>query len=81
MASQLPEAGERFRRLEVAERRQERAPDLVFEVAFAPADVMQRDQVAAAVDRTAEHFGRIDVGVANAGFGAAADALEPVTVA
>ncbi len=32
-----------------------------FEVAFVPADVMQRDQVAAAVDRTAEHFGRIDV--------------------
>ena len=32
-----------------------------FEVAFTPADVMQRDQVAAAVDRTVEHFGRIDV--------------------
>ena len=32
-----------------------------FEVSFTPADIMQRDQVAAAVDRTAEHFGHIDV--------------------
>jgi 2-hydroxycyclohexanecarboxyl-CoA dehydrogenase len=32
-----------------------------FEAIFTPADVMQRDQLAAAVDRTAEHFGRIDI--------------------
>jgi 2-hydroxycyclohexanecarboxyl-CoA dehydrogenase len=32
-----------------------------FGVAFVPADVMQRDQVANAVDQTVERFGRIDI--------------------
>jgi 2-hydroxycyclohexanecarboxyl-CoA dehydrogenase len=32
-----------------------------FDVAFVPADVTQRDQLAGAVDRTVKHFGRIDI--------------------
>ena len=32
-----------------------------FTVGFVPADVMQRDQVANAVDRTVQRFGRIDI--------------------
>ncbi len=39
-------------------------------------DVGSEDSVKAATDATLKQFGRIDVGVANAGFGAAANALE-----
>ena len=39
-------------------------------------DVGDEASLQAAADATIERFGRIDVGIANAGFGAAADALE-----
>jgi NAD(P)-dependent dehydrogenase (short-subunit alcohol dehydrogenase family) len=42
----------------------------------AACDVGSEQSLRAATDATLEHFGRIDVGIANAGFGATADALE-----
>lgn len=39
-------------------------------------DVASEESLAAALASTLERFGRVDVGVANAGFGAGADALE-----
>ena len=60
-------------RVAVTARNAEKVADLVAinpENAFAVAlDVTDKDQVAAAVAKTEEHFGRIDVLVNNAGFG------------